>query len=227
MPAYNEEECIAATLDEIRCNILDVVESSCLLVVNDGSRDGTGPALDALAEQDQRIQVYHKKNGGHGSAVLAGLDRVNSDYVFLIDSDRQIPLTDFLDFWKEITTGKDAVFGVRRQRHDPQIRIWLTAFIRMLMPLMFGVKLFDANVPFKLISRSVWNEARTVIPDDTLTPSLFLAIYVKLKGFKVVEIPVTHRERATGTVSIKRWKLLSFCFRAFLQTLAFRRRIRT
>ena len=93
------------------------------------------------------------------------------------------------------------------------------------MPILTGVRLYDANVPFKLVLRTCWQQARPYIPEDTLAPSLFLAIFMKRRGFKIAEFDVTHKQRDTGVVSIRRWKLFKFCARSLWQLLAFRRRL--
>jgi glycosyltransferase involved in cell wall biosynthesis len=227
MPAYNEEEGIAAAVEEVTVEVLDRMAGSRLLVVNDGSRDRTGDVLDEFARNDDRIRVLHKKNGGHGPAIHAGLESVDSDMVLLVDSDQQIPLSAFRDLWTAVESGHQAAFGVRRRRHDPRLRLVLTAVIRKAIQLLFGVRLYDANVPFKLIRREHWVTARALIPPETLAPSLFLAILIKRRGVDVVEIDVPHRERETGEVSIRRWKLLRFCARAFRQLMNFRLAIRS
>src|SRR5262245_28407185 len=66
----------------------------------------------------------------------------------------------------------------RSKRTDARIRLALTAVIRAALVPLFGVRLRDANVPFKVFRRSAWDEARRLIPADTLAPSLFLAVYV-------------------------------------------------
>jgi len=114
MPVYNEEEAISAAVAEVQQHVLDLVSGSELVVVDDGSRDRTGALLDAAAAGDPRVNVLHQANGGHGAALLNGLQRARGEYVFLIDSDRQIPLDDFRRAWDEIQAGRDAVFGVRR-----------------------------------------------------------------------------------------------------------------
>jgi len=228
MPAYNEQACIEAAVDDVRRHVLDVVQESSLLVVNDGSTDSTGELLDDFARRDDRVQVAHRENGGHGPALITGLNQSRSTYVLLVDSDLQIPLSEFDTLWKELTElDRDAVLGVRRQRDDPRIRLVLSRFIRFCLRILFGVELRDANCPFKLLRRSVWDQARHLIPEDTLAPSLFLAIFAKTRGYDVSEREVAHLRRAAGEVSIKRWSLLRFCARAFRQLLAFRRRLLT
>ena len=92
MPVYNEEGAIVAAVDEVKQFILEFVPESELVVVDDGSRDDTGRLLDAAASGDPRIRVIHQPNGGHGAALLTGLKASHGEYIFLIDSDRQIPL---------------------------------------------------------------------------------------------------------------------------------------
>ena len=225
MPAYNEEGAIQAAVDEVRIHILDKIPDSQLLVVNDGSRDRTAAILDAIAASDPRIRVLHQRNAGHGPAIMAGLNAVDAEHVFLIDSDRQIPLDSFATAWGMLQAGADGVFGVRRQRHDPRVRLVLTAMVRQGVKWLFAVRLHDVNVPYKLLRRSVWQEARASIPADTLTPSIFLALYMVHRGKKIAEVEVVHLERKTGEVSIKRWRLMKFCARAFVQLLGFRARL--
>ena len=115
------------------------------------------------------------------------------------------------------------MFGVRRRRHDPALRLYLSKFVRGAVGLLFGVRIFDANVPYKLLKRDIWTDARMCIPDGTLAPSLFLAIFARRRGADIIEMDVVHKERDTGEVSIRRMKLLKFCAKAFRQMLAFRR----
>jgi len=152
------------------------------------------------------------------------MDAARGDFLFLIDSDRQIPLTAFLPLWEAART-RDGAFGTRRTRHDPRLRLALTAVVRTVLRLLFGVQIYDANIPFKIVRRTAWEEARPLIPEDTLAPSIFLAIFLLRRGYEVAVKAVPHRERKTGVVSIRRWKLFKFCFRAFCQLMVFRSRL--
>ncbi len=222
MPAYNEADGITDAVLAVQRQVLDRVPQSELVVVNDGSRDRTGEILDGIAAGDARVRVIHKPNGGHGPAIMTGLSAARGTWVFLVDSDNQIPLEEFAPFWSAVTAGSDAAFGVRRVRHDAELRKLLTVVIRLALSLLFGVRLYDANVPFKLLRRSLWEEARALIPEGTLAPSLFLAVYAARRRVAIAFIDVTHKDRETGTVSIRRWKLLKFCAKALQQLMAFR-----
>jgi len=226
MPVYNEEEAIGAAVDEVRQRVLALVPQSELVVVDDGSRDGTGGLLDEAAASDRRIKVIHQANGGHGAALLTGLNAATGEYVFLIDSDRQIPLDNFPSAWAEVMAGRDAVFGVRRRRYDPVLRLYLSRLIRHSVNVLFRVNLRDPNAPYKLFRRGIWTEAHSCVPDGTLAPSLFLAIVAKSRGYNILEIDVTHKERDTGEVTLRKFRLLKFCAKGLGQMLGLIRRVR-
>jgi dolichol-phosphate mannosyltransferase len=225
MPVYNEEGAIAAAVNEVKEHVLALIPASELVVVDDGSRDGTGRLLDDAAATDPRIKVIHQPNGGHGAALLTGLKASSGEYIFLIDSDRQIPLDNFRSAWSEVLAGRDAVFGVRRRRYDPVLRLYLSRLIRHSVNVLFRVQLRDANAPYKLFRRGVWHEARECVPDGTLAPSMFLAIVAKSRGYNILEIDVTHKERDTGEVALRKFKLLKFCARGLGQMIALIRRV--
>lgn len=225
MPAYNETAGIESAVREVQQYVLDPVAGVELIVVNDGSGDRTGELLDEMARQDTRIRVVHQANVGHGPALWTGLQVARGAYIFLIDSDRQIPLDTFGQAWNA-ARACDGILGIRAERQDPAVRLWISSLLRRLIALFFGVHLRDANVPYKLFRSKIWEEARPLIPRDTLTPSLFLAIFMQLRRYDIVEQPVPHRPRMTGVVSIRGRKLFKFCLKAFGQMLAFRRRLK-
>ncbi len=225
MPAYNEEGAIQSAIDEVRQEILDRVASADCLVIDDGSTDATGAILDQIAETDSRVRVLHQANAGHGAALRAGMERASGAWLFLLDSDRQIPTEAFSALWNA-KNGHDLVIGVRAKRQDPPLRATLSRAIRIVIRVVFGVRLQDANSPFKLSRRTLWESARVVIPDDTLAPSLFLAVFARTRGVDVLELDVPHRARQTGAGSLRFARLARFCLRGFRQLIAFRGRLR-
>lgn len=224
MPAYNEEKLIHEAVREVQESVLDYCSSE-LIVVDDGSKDGTGAILDELAKKDPRIRVVHKQNAGHGPALITGIEQARGELILLIDSDRQVAVESFPEFYK-LAADNDVVLGVRAKRYDPPTRLLLTRLVRLSLFLVLGVRLRDANCPFKLFHRSVWQGAEKHIPPDTLAPSLLLAAFAENGDFKVVEREVVHRERPGGVSSIRHWKLLVFCGLAFRQLVEFRRKLK-
>src|SRR5262245_20906446 len=130
MPVYNEQEAVFLAVTDVQRNILDLIPGAELVVVDDGSKDQSGRLLDEAAAMDVRVRVIHQQNRGHGGALMTALSAARGEYVLLIDSDRQISLESFPAAWAEIEKGFDGVFGVRRLRHDPLIRLYLTKVVR-------------------------------------------------------------------------------------------------
>lgn len=230
MPAYNEEDSICLAVEDIFKDVLRIKGLSSqnveLLVVNDGSKDQTGAILEDLKNKFIFLKPIHQKNAGHGGALINGLNAARGEYVFLIDSDRQVPTSNFENLWISVERGFEGAFGVRRQRHDPKARLLLTKIIRAFIWIAFGVSIFDANVPFKVFKRDFWLRNQKFIPQNTLAPSLFLAVLAKKQNLKLQEIEVTHKIREAGVGSLNYQRLFKFCCRALGQLLKFRKDIR-
>jgi glycosyltransferase involved in cell wall biosynthesis len=223
MPVYNEEACVEGVIGEIRRWILDRVPASELIVVDDGSTDAGPAILDVLATAHSAIRVLHKSNGGHGDALLHGLRHATGEYLFLLDSDGQIPLEDFQALW-ERRAPNAFVCGVRKQRRDPLHRRILTRTIVGAIFLLFGRRVRDSNTPFKVVPRSFWHRVQRHVPPGTLAPSLFLSVLAaRDPAMKFIEVPVVHQPRRSGKTVLRPWRLLAFCAKAFRQLLALRR----
>jgi glycosyltransferase involved in cell wall biosynthesis len=227
MPAYNEAAGIEDAVNEVRQEVLDKLPGAYLIVVNDGSKDNTGEILERIAKVDPRVRVINKPNSGHGPSIIRALNEADSEYVFTIDSDMQMPLDCFSQFWQAATApGCAGVFGVRSHRQDPLVRLVLSRVVAFTMSSVFKVKLRDSNVPFKLFKRKIWTELYARLKDDTLlTPSIAIAIYARKHGYNIVDMPVSHRARKTGEPSLRITKLIAFCAQAFRQMMKIKEQI--
>jgi glycosyltransferase involved in cell wall biosynthesis len=224
MPAYNEEEIIGEVVTEVHDEILAKLPGSELLVVNDGSRDNTGAILDELAGRLEGVRVLHKPNGGHGAAVLHGLEHAEAKHLFLMDSDGQFVAADFWKLW-ELREEYDLLIGSRVERHDPVSRKILTVVVRLAIWAGFGTYIHDSNCPFKLMKTGVWQSAKPHIPADTLAPSIFIAILACKMKYRLKTVGVKHLARETGVCSIRYMNLIRFCARALGQLAGLRLRM--
>src|SRR5262249_33688754 len=126
-----------------------------------------------------------------------------------------------------VATRHDALLGVRSTRGGSSARRIISSTIPRVLPRLFGVSIRDANAPFKIVRRAVWQQARAAIPTDSLIPSLMLAIFLKRGRFDVVEHDVEFRSRAAGVSSLGGWRLARFCSHATIQLLSFRRALKS
>ena len=224
MPAYNEEDGIRAAVDEVRRSVFACVPEAELIVVNDGSLDATGQVLDQLKSLEPRLRVVHQTNAGHGPAVYRGMNAARGDYVLLIDSDRQIPLADFERHWNEAQR-HDALIGVRYPRSDRAVRRLISRAVPVAVFVLFGIWIRDANIPYRIVRRQAWLDARRVIPANAVTPVLLFTVFLRWGNYDVCERIVPHLPRATGQESVHHGRLARFCWRAFSELVAFRWRL--
>lgn len=222
MPAYNEEVAIAAAVDDILQHIVPHVASAEIVVVNDGSKDRTGEILHQIAAREPRLAVIDRVNGGHGPALITGLNAARGKTLLLLDSDRQIALEGFAEAWRAYQTG-DAFIGIRADRRDGPLRAVISRTMRTMLGLTFGKVPRDPNIPFKLISREAWTRAAPAIGPDNPLPSVLLALHLAMSGARIVQHPIPHRAREGSVSELRGWKLMRFCMLAARTLLAFRR----
>jgi glycosyltransferase involved in cell wall biosynthesis len=225
MPAYNEEENIALAVEEVIVEVLNRVQGADLIVVNDGSRDQTATILEQLQAKEPRLTVVNKSNSGHGPSLIVGMNKAAGTYLFLVDSDRQIPLDCFPELW-QAARDHDAVFGIRESRQDPKFRLMLSTFIRVVINTVFGVRAADVNTPCKVFKRKIWQEIYARLQNDgILAPSLLIPIYAKRHNYRTLEIKVPHRARSKGETTLRIMPLLRFCRKGFEQLIHFREKL--
>jgi dolichol-phosphate mannosyltransferase len=224
IPAYCEEACIEKVLKSWNEAFKKTVGPSQfeIIVVNDGSKDGTGNILDRLAAEMPTLKVIHQKNAGHGAAVLRGYrEAVASDWVFQVDSDDQFEPAEFERLWKMRDRSR-FILGHRETRHDARHRLVISFLARKLVWALFGVEGKDFNIPFRLMQGEMLGKLADELPGTLFAPNIFLAILASALGEDLKYVPVTHKPRTTGRVSILRWGLVKVCWRTLTELLEFR-----
>ena len=217
MPVYNEADCI----DDVARSWLDVLGKMGvtfkLLLMNDGSRDRTEERLKAW-EGHPQVTVVNKVNEGHGPTILKGyrLACHESTWVFQVDSDNEILAEDFPSVWAKRESA-DCVFGVRQGRKQTMGRQLLSGGSRLLVRIFCGGAVPDVNVPFRLIRSDVLLPLLECLPPDMFAPNVAIAGLVQRRGLRIATVPVTNRERRTGSTSLVSWGVIRIGFRSMVQ----------
>ncbi len=227
MPAYNEEDCIEKVVgswtDFLKKKF--PTDKTTLIVINDGSKDRTGALLDELSKTNTHLTVLNQKNGGHGNAVVNGYKKaveLQSQHVFQTDSDDQFVTDDFEKLWSKRKESK-FILGYREIRHDASVRLFITRVLRGTISTVYGTYILDSNIPFRLIEGNFLKKLLQQLPDpEPFAPNIFLAVMAKKAGEELYDLPITHKDRETGTVSIVKWNLWKVCIRSFRELLRFR-----
>ena len=206
MPAYNEEE----NLDEVVNEWYPVIEAhpgggkSRLVIVNDGSRDRTYEIGQRLMQDRPQLVVLDKPNSGHGATVLYAyhyaLDN-GADYIFQTDSDGQTRPAEFEQFWDKRMNYR-AIIGHRNHREDGFSRLVVTKVLKLVLFVIFGLSITDANTPFRLMQRELLKEYITDVPKDFNLSNVMLSVLFIYNNEKVLFLPITFRPRQGGVNSL-------------------------
>jgi glycosyltransferase involved in cell wall biosynthesis len=194
IPVYDEVESLGQLAGEIR----SVAESHSLpyeiILVDDGSRDGSWPAIEGLAAGDARIRgLRFRRNTGKAAALDAGFSEARGDIAFQLDADLQDDPAEVPHFLAKLAEGFEVVNGWKRVRHDPWHKVWPSRVFNRMVSRLTGLRLHDHNCGFKCFRAEVVKEIQ-------LYGELhrFIPVIAHARGYRVAEIEVRHRPRRYG-----------------------------
>ncbi len=217
LPAFNEEANITPMIESVLETLRPLTTDLEVIVVDDGSRDGTANQVRACAARDPRVRlIQHPKNLGYGAALYTGFIAATKEWIFLTDSDRQFNLAEFSKL-DALTARADLVIGYRAPRRDPfhrRLNGWGWNF---LVNTLFGATARDVDCAFKLFKREIL--ARIRIQSRGATFSAEFLVRAKRAGFRFAQAPVSHRPRVAGTATGARPDVI---VRAFRELIRFR-----
>jgi len=205
LPALNEVQNIEALAEEIIRYFEGKNIPYEIIIVNDGSSDGTGQCADALTSKYKNISViHHTINKGYGRSLKDGFHASRYGYPFFTDADRQFKINSLDKFLPYVREGNaDMVIGFRIDRKDAFSRVFLSWCFNKLICTVFSLKYKDIDCAFKLFKKEAF-ERLDIKSDDFLFNTELLA-KAHLKKLSIVQLGVEHHPRTQGksTVSYK------------------------
>lgn len=222
MPVYNEEDCIINVVKSWHSVLSYLGINFRIIVLNDGSSDGTKAALNVFRGEDS-IKVINKKNTGHGPTILLGYQLAVklANWVFQCDSDDEMKADYFPSLWEK-RSKFEALFGIRRGRDQKLGRKFISLCSRITVRLAFGKGITDVNTPYRLVRANILKQIVAQIPNHIFAPNVIISGALSKSGLRVYEHHVPHENRQTGSVSIVKWKLWKSAVKSFWQTLSCR-----
>jgi glycosyltransferase involved in cell wall biosynthesis len=197
VPVYNEAEVVERFLRALKPALQAVTSQHEIIVVNDGSRDGTGRIVAALANELGLTLLDFSRNFGKEAAMTAGLARARGDAVMIIDADFQEPLeaiAPMLERWRQ---GYDMVYAVRADRDGES---WLkrvgTRVFYALMARGGSISIPPDARDFRVMDRRVVDVLNQMPERNRFMKGLFAWV-----GFEVSAVPIQVRDRAAGRTS--------------------------
>lgn len=209
VPCYNEEESLPLFYKEF-LTLTDRIpqESFELLLVDDGSRDGTLPLMRELAARDERVKyLSFSRNFGKEAGIYAGLENASGDYVAIMDADLQDPPALLPEMYKAVTEeGYDSVATRRVTRKgEPPIRSWFARKFYRLMSRISKTDLVDGARDYRLMNRKFVNAILSMGEYNRFSKGLFGWV-----GFKTKWLEYENVERVAGETKWSFWSLFVY-----------------
>ena len=196
VPICNEAGNIAPLYERIRAALEKIGQPWELILVNDGSNDGSDALLDEIAAKDSAVKVIHfRRNFGQTAAMMAGFEHARGDVIIPMDGDLQNDPADIPLMLAKLEEGYDVCSGWRKDRKDNAIKRNLPSILaNQLISLVSGVRLHDLGCSLKAYRREVIEGVRLYGEMHR-----FLPIYAKWHGAKITEVTVSHFARTSGS----------------------------
>jgi dolichol-phosphate mannosyltransferase len=192
VPVYNE----AAHLDELLRAIHASPVKKEIIIVDDGSTDGTREKLQALLPVDDVAVVFHEKNYGKGAAIRTALAYARGEYVLIQDSDLEYDPQDYPRLLWPLEQGKaNVVYGVRPDRPERGLRFFLGAkLLTHLTNLLYRAGIHDEATCYKVIRRSLLAQLQLQCRRFEFCPEVTAKL--SRMGEKIAEVPISYNPRS-------------------------------
>ena len=205
MPAYNEEKNIESVVRSWYPVLEGKSESSRLVIADSGSRDRTHEILEQLRSGEfPQLEILHTDNQYHGPKVIALYKYAianGADYIFQTDSDGQTDPEEFGAFWKA-RRKYAGIFGNRKVRGDGKDRAFVEKVVCALVLLYFGVKIPDANAPFRLMKAQTVAKYIDKMPEDYNLPNIMMTTYFAYYREPTAFRTISFKPRQAGVNSV-------------------------
>lgn len=196
MPVYNERATVEEAIDQVLFTEypVDAVE---LVIVDDGSQDGTREILRARAE-DPRVRIIEReRNGGKGAAIRTAIEHATGDYAAIMDADLEYDPADLSKLLEPLLEGEvDVVFGVRGFDSHSAFSFWYVIGnkgVTMVANLLFNSWLADIMTCHKVMRTEVFRSLDLRSPGFDIEPEITGKLLAG--GYQIYEVPVRYQAR--------------------------------
>lgn len=216
-PVYNEVEGLEPLVRAVDRELARVADRREIIVVDDGSTDGSAALADRLAGEMPSVRVVHNaRNLGYGRTLREGFRQARYEIVVYSDADSQYDPAD-LHTLLPLLAEADIVSGVRVDRKDPVTRRLQSRVYNALIRALFGLRLQDVNSAFKAYRRSALDGLS--LRSESCFIDAEVLIRAARRGARIREVRVSHRPRAAGQSSFSG---LGAILHTFREAVAFR-----
>jgi glycosyltransferase involved in cell wall biosynthesis len=200
LPAYNEEENIIEVLEKSIESLNQLKRTWEVIVIDNHSTDRTPQKVNEFIQNNPSVRlIIHDENRLYSGSCATALREAKGRYVAIMDSDGQFSADDLPKFINKLESGSNLVFGWRKERHDPVMRLITSSIFNIMGKMWLAYPLHDLNCGIRMFDRKFIEVCRIDYPINMSNPELY--VRAKLAGLKVDECVVQHFERFGGVTS--------------------------
>jgi len=195
-PCFNEQENVPFFINEALAVLPKVAKKFEIIVLNDGSVDGTKKVAQEFVKSHKNVRlISHKKNRGYGATLKTGFKTAQYKWVFFTDGDLQFSLKE-VTLLVEHAEDFEAVIGYRKKRADSDDRVRNASLYKYFVDILFRLHVKDIDCAFKLFKTEVINSMKLEADGAFISAEILYKLKKKKVAFK--QVPVSHFPRKFG-----------------------------
>ena len=196
VPIYNESGTIGDVIKRLRQTGLPMQ----IILVDDGSDDGTAEAVDQYQTHDDMVVIHHPRNRGKGAAIRSGAAQATGNVIVIQDADHEYDPSDFRYLLQPILAKEaDIAYGTRYGHCDRQLSPWwhqaVNGFITLLASLCIGIRLSDIETCYKMGRREHFQAILDDLQESRFGIEIELTARWARRGLRFTERPIRYRPR--------------------------------
>ncbi len=196
VPVYNEEKTIADVVHRLR----DTGIPMQIILIDDGSTDGTAAAIDRFGGDRDVIVSHHARNAGKGAAIRTGIPLAVGDVIVIQDADREYDPSDFRTLLQPIILGdSDIAYGTRYGHCDRSLSPWwhqaVNGLLTMLASAAVGIRLSDVETCYKMAKREHFVAILDDLQEDRFGIEIEVTARWARRGLRFTERPIRYHHR--------------------------------